>query len=415
MQSRSQFGHTVFLEELQSASSAHTLKRIQFNKNSQGVTYDEAWLQRLIMLQPRLIPVSHIEPTFSDLVPICRELPMRAGFVDNVFVTPNGNIVLVECKLWRNPEARRKVIAQIIDYASELATWSYEKLDSAVKLAASLDRHETASSRGIFEMVSTAVGEIEEAAFHDAVSRNLRLGQFLLLIVGDGIQEGIQTMAEYLQKYAGLHFTLSLVEMALFELPSGGLIVQPRVLVRTENIVRAVVMLDDTRLMVAPETSTAQSPSIRKANITEDEFFRELERNSPGISVTLTSFLAELTDLNIQADYGSRTLTLRWTAEDLTWNLGTIVNSGEVWMDYHATQAWNRHVVDESKTYLARIASLVPGASVKPTKLMNAWNVANSKGHALRIGELLADNARREGWRNAIQHFELDIAKQIED
>ncbi len=34
--------------------------------------------------------------------------------------------MLVEAKLWRNPEARRKVIGQILDYAKELSRWNYE-------------------------------------------------------------------------------------------------------------------------------------------------------------------------------------------------------------------------------------------------------------------------------------------------
>jgi len=32
----------------------------------------------------------------------------------------------VEAKLWRNHEARQEVIAQVIKYASDMATWSYQ-------------------------------------------------------------------------------------------------------------------------------------------------------------------------------------------------------------------------------------------------------------------------------------------------
>ena len=43
-----------------------------------------------------------------------------------------GYLTLVETKLWRNPEARRTVVAQIIDYASHLSTWTYDDLRQAV-------------------------------------------------------------------------------------------------------------------------------------------------------------------------------------------------------------------------------------------------------------------------------------------
>ncbi|RIL08226.1 MAG: hypothetical protein DCC71_00310 [Proteobacteria bacterium] len=40
------------------------------------------------------------------------ELELAGRFADNLLVNPDGNLTLVECKLWRNPEARRSVIAQ---------------------------------------------------------------------------------------------------------------------------------------------------------------------------------------------------------------------------------------------------------------------------------------------------------------
>jgi len=45
-------------------------------------------------------------------------------------------------------------------------------------------------------------------------------------------------MVEFLQQHAGLHFTLAIVEWALFEAPTGGYIAQPRVLAKTTNIDR---------------------------------------------------------------------------------------------------------------------------------------------------------------------------------
>jgi hypothetical protein len=76
---------------------------------------------------------------------------------------------------------------------------------------------------------------------HDALTANLRRGRFLLLIVGDGIREGVEAIAEYLQAHAGLHFSLGLVEMPIYEMPNGDRLVAPRVLARTVLITRNVV------------------------------------------------------------------------------------------------------------------------------------------------------------------------------
>jgi hypothetical protein len=67
------------------------------------------------------------------------ELPTPAGYADNLYITETGNLALAECKLWRNPEARREVITQIIDYAHTLANWSYDELERAVRHGKTLD------------------------------------------------------------------------------------------------------------------------------------------------------------------------------------------------------------------------------------------------------------------------------------
>jgi hypothetical protein len=237
MLGQTQFGHTLFLKDFEAGSAAEKLERLHFlKKTSEPAPFDEAWLQRLIMRHPGLLPVDQIEPAFNTLVPICVELPTRSGYVDNLFVTPAGDLAVVECKLWRNPEARREVIAQIIDYAKELSTWSYETLQNAIDRTKPLEDPDDKTERSLFHLAS-AHGEVDEVAFHDAVSRNLKRGRFLLLIVGDGIREGVEGIAEFLQQHAGFHFTLAFVEIALFKAP-GGYIAQPRVLARTRNIDR---------------------------------------------------------------------------------------------------------------------------------------------------------------------------------
>ena len=71
-----------------------------------------------------MIPVGDIEPLFAGLRPLARELPVGGGFLDLIFMNGEGYLTLVETKLWRNPESRRTVVAQIIDYASHLSTWT---------------------------------------------------------------------------------------------------------------------------------------------------------------------------------------------------------------------------------------------------------------------------------------------------
>ena len=84
-------------------------------------SYDEKWLQKLLFEQPELLATENSE---RPILPICRELPLKSEnskvFLDLFCVRDDGRPVLVECKLWRNPQARREVIGQILEYASLL-------------------------------------------------------------------------------------------------------------------------------------------------------------------------------------------------------------------------------------------------------------------------------------------------------
>ncbi|MBS9405557.1 hypothetical protein KG088_18330 [Halomonas sp. TRM85114] len=61
------------------------------------------------------------------------------------------------------------------------------------------------------------------------------------MIAGDGIREGITGMAELITRNASLGFSFGLVEVALYQFGEQGLVVQPRVVARTETIERTLV------------------------------------------------------------------------------------------------------------------------------------------------------------------------------
>jgi hypothetical protein len=97
----------------------------------------------------------------------------------------------------------------------------------------------------LLDAVRAVDPEVNEIQFNDALTANLRRGRFLLLIVGDGIREGVEAIAEYLQMHAGLHFSLRLVELPIYIMPNGDRLVAPRVLARTKVVTRNVVALPD--------------------------------------------------------------------------------------------------------------------------------------------------------------------------
>ena len=95
----------------------------------------EKEIQDLIFENPECLPISDIDESYNPVIPICKELYTSAGPLDIFMITPNGDLVVIETKLWSNPESRRKVVAQIIDYAKELSKWSYSDLQREINLS----------------------------------------------------------------------------------------------------------------------------------------------------------------------------------------------------------------------------------------------------------------------------------------
>lgn len=198
---------------------------------------NEGWLRDMLFEHPGLLPIGEIDPSFGPIVPLCRELRTEAGPVDVTFISPNGRLTLVECKLWRNPEARRKVVVQILDYARALVRWSYSDLQRQVAIA--LGRQ----AETPFEMARALDPKLTEHQFVDSVTRNLRSGRFLLLIAGDGIREDVTALTELITHNSPFGFTFGLIELALYDFGSGGIAVQPRVPVRSQVVERRVMVL----------------------------------------------------------------------------------------------------------------------------------------------------------------------------
>lgn len=258
------------------------LQRIPFSEK----TFSESWLQEIIQNNSSLLPIEEIEPSFSDSVSLAREIRTKVGFVDNLLINCNGYITIVETKLWRNVQARREVIGQIIDYAKELTKWTFDDLNNAVVLS-----NQTITNRpsGILDILkqNSDANEFDEKYFIDSVSKNLKKGRFLLLIVGDGIHESVEEMVDYLQQFAQINFTLALVELQVFkDETNDSIIVLPQIIVRTKEITRAIVKIENSgskEIIVDVQTNLEEVRQDKiqvRTTLTYDDFFEQLKHNT---------------------------------------------------------------------------------------------------------------------------------------
>ncbi len=206
------------------------LERVTF-----GGGYSESWLQQLLFENPQSLPLQEIDPAYQEICPLCMEMNTGSGPVDIVYLTPQGRLVIIETKLWKNPEARRVVVGQILDYAKELKNWSYADLQREVS------RRTGINGNSPHQIVSKSFGEIDEAIFVDGVTQSLQHGDFMLVIAGDGIRRDAQGIVEFIQDAGHMRFVLALIEVAVYKhSETGFFFVQPRTLVKTQQIRREV-------------------------------------------------------------------------------------------------------------------------------------------------------------------------------
>lgn len=301
-------GRPVFINQ---SGNLMSLKRIPL----QDRLYDESWLQNILDVYPNILPIHDIEPFYSALISLGREIETRAGFIDNLFINPDGYLTLVETKLWRNPEARREVVGQIIDYAKEMVKLSFTSLDDMVR---KIDKNK----KGIIEKIKEVDPSVHEHEIIERINKNLKRGRFLLLIVGDGIRESVEDMIHYLTTITHLDFTLALIELRVYQTEDQGLLVIPNTLTRTVEIGRTIVSYDENSkevmILPEPEKTVNDKKLVKGSKLNYDEYIARL---SQVVSMELVTFITKVIDdfstEDYQCEFGKDGVIIQYNHPDL--------------------------------------------------------------------------------------------------
>jgi hypothetical protein len=374
------------------------LEKVSFDSK----LYNEKWIQNICFESPNLLPVEEIEPTFGGMIPICKELSTPSGFVDLIYVNEYGFITIGECKLWRNPEARRKVIGQILDYAKDLAKWNYSKFESECLKA----RKETTKS--LFEVIQEFYPEIDESSFIDNVQNNLRLGRFLLTVIRGNMEE----MINYIHRNGNLNFTLGLIELPVYRNPiNDDLIITPRILAKTKEIERIIYRFSDEEKEKEESTSLPQD-EIESKSISEKVFFERLQKNiGKKKSNMFQSFVRDLSsESNIIAKLGTgKRLSLNLKSANDTYNFASVQETGKVWFYAIVTkteQIGNKQIGID---YLKNVAKIIGGDLFDQCSQWS-WPVKKNDNYINISSYLLV----QKEWKDLISKT-LDRINELED
>jgi hypothetical protein len=179
-------------------------------QSAQDLGLNEDWLQRAIAANLELVlspcRAAGLIDEDEDWYLRGREVGIaKIGSVDLLLVSESGRIALVETKMSYNPDKRRAVLAQILEYALRL-----QDLDAG-------------------ELLPLPDLPFDSQPSRADVEGHLSDGDFLLIIAGDRIDPRVARLSRgMLGNNLTLPWDLALVDVALFERPSEGRRVERR-------------------------------------------------------------------------------------------------------------------------------------------------------------------------------------------
>jgi len=193
-------------------------------------------LQALIAAHPELLDGEQISPgNARRWILVSREkgVPESSGAaarwaVDHVIIDQDAVPTLAEVKRGSNPEIRRTIIGQVLEYAAHASeTWTARELRSA------FERQATGQGRDPLEELEALLepdGKLDVNRFWDEVATNLSAKRLRLLFVADHIPDPLARVVGFLNaQMSGIEVLA--VEIKRFHGTSGQTLV-PRVIGR---------------------------------------------------------------------------------------------------------------------------------------------------------------------------------------
>ena len=225
----------------------------------------ESWFRDAIFEAPSIVieACRAAGVTDDDWYPWAREFRTEVGPIDVLLVSSQGKVAIVETKLSSNPELRRQVLAQTLDYLAHLP----EAFDDSMP-PIPLDGN------------GLAVADVDD------IRESVAAGDVLLIVASDDIDPRVARLSQSLiAENLVKGWELALVDMALFkpkDPASTEYLVVPTVrnlvLKESRQVVRIIVQgetprarIQVERLMAVPE----ESESGRRV-WNEDLFFERL-------------------------------------------------------------------------------------------------------------------------------------------
>lgn len=172
----------------------------------------EDHLQQYIYDNPESIPLYDVKEDIRLLI-LAREFSTASGPIDALGIDKEGEIYLVETKLYKNPD-KRTVVAQVLDYGASL--WSkyrdFNDFITQINNHTQKDFHQDLNQR-INDFFGISEEEIDSLL--ENIKQNLREGNFKFVVLMDHLHDQLKDLIIFLNNNS--EFTVYAVELEYYK------------------------------------------------------------------------------------------------------------------------------------------------------------------------------------------------------
>jgi hypothetical protein len=340
----------------------------------------EAWFRDAIFANPELVigACRAAGVTDDDWYPWAREYFTEVGPVDVLLLSSQGRVAIVETKLSTNPELRRRVLAQALDYLTHLP-----------------DALETSMPEIPKEKSGDPIADVED------IRESVAQGDILVIIVSDDADPRVTKLSRNLiGDNLVKEWDLVLVDLALFRTMGTStrrITVVPHVrsLVLSElrQVVRVVVP-DVGGARVQVEHIAPEPVGSERRKWDERQFFESL--TVPGVPVEVQTLATKLRELatkhpdSVELVWGSGRRHGSMVLKRKSYGLIQIHGSGAI--RFRPTKFVGALGKEVAHDYLQALKKLAPGAMKMGFPLLNGHEAAQIAGQLYGlINGILAD------------------------
>lgn len=173
---------------------------------------NEDYLQKYITENPDIIPLSDIQERMRLMI-ISREFGTNSGSIDALGIDQEGQLYIIETKLYKNPD-KRKVVAQVLDYGASL--WknfnNYDSFSEKIERETQSNFHMSFNQRlkEFFGIDDDALEDI-----HKNISSCLKDGSLKFVILMDRLYQELKDLITFVNQNS--KFDIYAVELEFYK------------------------------------------------------------------------------------------------------------------------------------------------------------------------------------------------------